>query len=246
MIATRLDGVFIEALHNVQDAAWNAHGQEVMVNALCIPDHLNDSSRRSIFDAVEEVGWRTHLPSQLVWWLNAARLAYGFNSCQAFGLTQNDCDIDDGPHEVVYVDYQPDALELKVADVTEYGAVSRYRARLSLADDDERILSKIESVLAKLTQSSTFVSEQPRFGHFHFLRATIVSGEVSQPSMEELHNALVEPFPGQESKIRDNINPLYVGAVGAASQARWFTLHPEVFGDDQLCQLVIDMEDDEL
>jgi len=38
------------------------------------------------------------------------------------------------------VDYQPHALELKVADVTEYGAFSEYRARVSLADDDERNL----------------------------------------------------------------------------------------------------------
>jgi hypothetical protein len=141
------------------------------------------------------------------------------------------------------VDYQLDALELKVADVTEYGAFSEYRARVSLADDDERNLSKIGNALTKLTQSSTFVDEQVQFDRFHFLRAIAVSGEVLQPSMEELHNALVEAFPDQESKIRDNINPLYVGAVGAAFKARWFTLHPEVFRDDELCQVRVELDE---
>lgn len=70
-----------------------------------------------------------------------------------------------------------------------------------------------------------------------------MSGEVLQPSTEELHNALVEAFPGQESKIRDNINPLYVGAVGAAFKARWFTLHPEVFRDDELCQVGVELDE---
>lgn len=158
-------------------------------------------------------------------------------------MTQKDCDIDEGPHQVIYVDYQPDALELKVADVTEYGAFSEYRARVSLADDDERNLSKIGNALTKLTQSSTFVDEQVRFDRFHFLRAIVVNGEVLQPSMEELHNALVEAFPGQESKIRDNINPLYVGAIGAAFKARWFTLHPEVFRDDELCQVGVELDE---
>jgi len=235
--------VFVEELHNVQDAAWNALGKEAVVNALCIPNFFNDSSVRSVWDAVEEAGLRIHQPWQIIRWLNAARLAYSLNSCHAFGLDQKDCDIDEGPHQVVYVDYQPDTLELNVADVTEHGALPEYRARVLLVDDDERILSQIGNALTKLTQSSTFVRSQHRFGRFYFLRAIIVSGEVSQPSMEELHNVLVEAFPGQESKIRDSIDPLYIGAVGAAFKARYFTLHPEALRDYDYCQLGVELDE---
>lgn len=105
--------LFVEALHNVQDAASNTPGQEAEVNVLCIPDYFNRSSLSSIFDAAEEAGIRMHQPSQVIRWLNAARLAYGLNSCHAFGMDQKNCDIDDGPHRVVYVDFEPDALELK-------------------------------------------------------------------------------------------------------------------------------------
>lgn len=161
-------------------------------------------------------------------------------------MDQKNYNIDDGPHRVVYVDFEPDALELKVADVTEFGAFSEYRARV-LADDNECILSKIGDALAKLTQSSVFVKKQSRFDRFDFLRAIVVGGDISQPCMEELHNALVKAFPGQESKIRDNINPLYVGAVGAAARAWWFALHPEALRDDENCQgHGVNMEHNEL
>lgn len=189
----------------------------------------------SVFDTVEELGLQIQQSWQIIRWLNAAHLAYGLNSCHAFSLDQKDCDIDEGPHQVVYVDYPPDALELKVPDVTEYGAFPEYRVRVSLADDDERILSQLGNALTKLKQSSSFVGT-PQFGRFDFLRAIVVSGAVSQPSVEELHHALVEAFPGQESKIRNSINLFYVGAVGAASRARYFTLHPEALRDDEHCQ----------
>lgn len=104
-----------------------------------------------------------------------------------------------------------------------------------LADDNECILSKFGDAVAQLTQSSVFVKKHSHFGHFDFLRAIVVSGDISQPSMEELYNTLLKAFPGQGSKIRDNINPLYVGAVGAAARARWFALHPEALRDDENC-----------
>lgn len=52
--------VFVEALHNIQDAVSDAPGQEVVVHVLCIPDYLNRSSLSSVFDAAEEAGLRMH------------------------------------------------------------------------------------------------------------------------------------------------------------------------------------------
>lgn len=227
--------IFVEALQNVKDAASKALGEGAAIDALCIPDYLDGQSKTILFNKAKEIGLRIHRPWQIIQWLNAARLAYGLDSCHAFGLNQKDCDIDEGPHQVVYVDYQPDSLELKVADVTEYGAFPLHHARVSLALDDEHILSKIGNALTNLSQSSVFAEIPPQYGRFEFLRAIVVGGEASQPLMEELHSALVEAFPGQESKIGDSIHPLYVGAVGAASKARYFMLHPEALEDIQTC-----------
>lgn len=218
---------------SVLGAVSNALGEETLINPLCVPNHFNDTSVRSVFNCVEDVDLPTHQSTQVIRWLNAACLAYGLNSCQAFGLNRKDCDIDDGPHEIVHVDYQLDLLELKAADVTEYCAFLEQHTRLSLIDDGENILLKNRHALTKFAQSSVLVPTNPDLGHFKYLKAIVVSGETLQLSMAQIRSALVEAFPGQESKIRDSINPLYVGAVGAAFQARYFTLHLEALKDDE-------------
>lgn len=61
--------VFIDAFHNVQDAASNALGEEVPINALCIPNHLNATSIRSVFDAAVELELPFNQPAQVIRWL---------------------------------------------------------------------------------------------------------------------------------------------------------------------------------
>ncbi|KAL8822344.1 MAG: hypothetical protein Q9191_006918 [Dirinaria sp. TL-2023a] len=223
--------ILVKAFHSVQYAASSALGEEILINVLRIPNYSNVTLIGSVFDAVEEIGLPIHQPGQVIRWLNAARLAYGLNSCQAFRLTQKGCNIDDGPHQIVYVDYQSNFLELKVAPITEYGAFPEHHRRVSLWDDGKNAFVEIRHALAKFAQSSVFIPKDPHLSHFEFLRAIVVSSEVSQPSVAQIHTALIEAFPRQESEIRDSINPPYVGAVGAAFVARYFSARPEVLED---------------
>ena len=202
------------------------------MTALCIPDHFNSSSRSSvIFAAIEATDIKR--PWQTIWRLNAARLAYGLNSCEGFGLDQRDCDIDEGPHRIVSIDYNIHALDLNVADVNELGALSEYHDRVSIPEAATGHTStKIHEALLKLMDSA-FKSKQPQFGRFEFFRAIVLSGEVEREAMEELRNAVVRAFPGHENKIHDSIDHLYVGAVGAAFKARHFALNPDVLRDDE-------------
>lgn len=171
-------------------------------------------------------------PWQLIWRLNAARLAYDLNSCEGFGLDGLDCDIDEGPHEVVSLDYQVQALDLNVADVNEFGAISEYHDRVSLSEDGNAHNSaKIGEALLKLKGFAFRPTQSPYHGS-ESLRAIVLSGEVEPEAIEELRKAVVEVFSGHESKIRDTIDYLYVGAVGAAFQARYFALNPDVLRDD--------------
>lgn len=52
--------------------------------------------------------------------LNAARFAYGLNSCEGFGFYDADCDVADAPHLVIFAEYNKDYLRLKVADAQQY------------------------------------------------------------------------------------------------------------------------------
>lgn len=81
-------------------------------------------------DRDSEAGQPVHQPWQVKWRLNAARLAYGLNSCDGFVLDRKQCDIDDGPHEVVYADYNLSSLDVIVVDVNEHGAFSRYHVHV--------------------------------------------------------------------------------------------------------------------
>jgi hypothetical protein len=62
--------------------------------------------------------------------LNAARLAYGLNSCKAFGLDSTNCDIYDGTHLTIIADYNQDSLKLTIVDVNEVGAFPSSQIRL--------------------------------------------------------------------------------------------------------------------
>lgn len=221
--------IFVEALHTIQDAASNALGSDATINVLTIPNYFNHSSTMSVYEAAEEAGLPIQHPWQIIRWPNAGRLAYGLDSCRGFGLDKEECNFDDGVHEVVYVDYQADALELKFASVTEHSALVEHQTRNSLAESGNNHLSTIRNALTAFTQSAVFVNNEPRFGRFDFLRGIIVSGEIPQPRMEELRKLLVEAFPGQESKILNSIDPLYVGAAGAAYRARHSVLDPARF-----------------
>jgi len=56
-------------------------------------------------------------PWQVKRFFNAARLAYGLNSCEALGLDSVTCHIEDGPHLVMFLDYHKEYLELAIADI---------------------------------------------------------------------------------------------------------------------------------
>ena len=238
--------IFAEAIVNIQNVVSEVLEEDIPITVLSIPSHFNSSSKSSLWDAIRDAGQPIHRPWQIERWLNTARLAYGLNSCKAFGLTREKCDIDDGPHQIVYADYRFDSLELRVADISEHGAFPEYRSLVAdLGFNRGRDILRIRDALDLLV-TSYFVVKTPQYDRFDFLRAIILSGETAEPLMKELRAAVAEAFPGHKDKIRDSIDPLYVGAAGAAYQARQFALHPDLLKDIEPCPSDHESEHDEL
>ena len=49
--------------------------------------------------------------------------------------------------------------------------------------------------------------------------------------MSEIREAIASALPSLQDKLQDSIEPLYVGAVGAACWARQQVLHPALLQD---------------
>lgn len=72
------------------------------------------------------------------------------------------------------------------------------------------------------------------------LRAIVVSGDSPLQSFQDIRKIIVNALPGQAGKIKDTINPLYVGAVGAAEWAKRQVQDPKILKDIEVDTMVHD------
>ena len=255
----------MEALRSIKEVAAIALKGPVEIGTISQPRHFNNSVRQAIVCAAEEVEPLLKQPWQIIEFSNAARLAYDLNSCAGFGLLNEDgCDIDEGPHYIVYVDYQKGHLEFSIADVTECTLDSVDHARFPEYGEDaltgfayhSNWLAKLQSVFRKDDNSyrpientfRTFMAKNQLTSkapdQLEFLRAIIFSGGASKEAFTSLCLAISAALGDQRDKIRDYIDPFYVGAVGAANRARYQRLNPKILDDIRSTNIVPDHFDD--
>jgi hypothetical protein len=89
--------------------------------------------------------------------------------------------------------------------------------------------------LKEFTNSHFSKQDTPSFtaDRLNELGAIIISGENSpdSPSFSRIRDIATRVFPDHQDKIRDTIDPHYVGAVGAAQRARHFIEDPSMLED---------------
>ncbi|KAL8782633.1 MAG: hypothetical protein Q9213_005220 [Squamulea squamosa] len=113
----RAKAVFIDALKGIQEAASNVVQHSVEIATVSVPHHFNDSSKDAVTEAFKEVEPSYRQYWQVIRSVVATRLAYGLHNCEAFGLSRETCNIDDGPHYMIVVEYRETYLQLFIADV---------------------------------------------------------------------------------------------------------------------------------
>jgi hypothetical protein len=115
--------IFSQILRQVTDTATRSLGQDrsIEITVASVPsgldsiasEHLHYSIIRTDASSLQH-GW------QKLQFLDAARLAYDLDSCEAFDQPPS-CNLEaGGPYTILYVDQTPNYLDLWAADVGEF------------------------------------------------------------------------------------------------------------------------------
>ncbi|KAH8648718.1 hypothetical protein BGZ60DRAFT_570014 [Tricladium varicosporioides] len=266
----RVERIFAQAVTDIKKASQKALGKSISIGAAAFPQYFNDTTFKSMLKGAGEA--EPHLKEEWRFkkFLSAVRLAYGLNSCESWGLTDDGCDTEDGPHLAIFINFEnSDNLEFVAADIGKYGSYPFYKKHLKdlknsqLLDSevtegqimeqslylDERQARKIrkgfkgfltatvamgarESLLSRFfAQATAFLRQQSRPHKRYFsiddIHAVLISGEASENVMDRIRKIVQDVLPMQlKVKVRDSINASFVGAAGAAFQARIFKLEP--------------------
>ncbi|KAL9623569.1 MAG: hypothetical protein Q9160_002250 [Pyrenula sp. 1 TL-2023] len=219
--------ILATTLKDIRQKADDELQHPVDLTSISIPQHFNDSIRGAISKPALNLEPGIVRPWQVRQYYNAVRLAYRLNSCEAFGLNSTTCDVEDGPHLIFFVDCNDTYLELYIADVTRFiftkvaketlrnpGARRFVASNADIKTDWAKIRYELQGFVDK------HFGARQGYQDIEDLRAIILSGDAPPTAFENIRTIVVDLLPGQVDKIRDTLDPLYVGAVGAAQWAR--------------------------
>lgn len=242
--------IFTEALVSLVKAAErNLGDREVAIGAVSSPQYFNGSSRGAVMLALQIVEPELRQLYQVVVGSHAIRLAYGLNSCEAFGFGSQRCDIEDGTHYVLVVEFEKRYMQLSLLDVasdtvgtlnrTRFNELGEEKGVAQGSGEDEAHYRHIQDELRAFMVNNNV---GPKQKEEDFLQAVIVSGEASDLSFEHLRRLIKELLDdqGKDHILRDTVRPAFVSAVGAAYQSMLWVKSPELL-DDVLCTTLYDV-----
>lgn len=271
----RAQAIFVDALRKVQEAASEALQRPVQIASVSIPQHFNHSSTETVMEAFKEVEASYRQPWQVIRSVAATGLAYRLNTCEAFGLDNDTCDIDEGPHLVIMVEYRETYFQLFVADLgaetVNIMAHVRYknlgenaildvanhanregRAQKILQNDDDRdaaiAIEKKHFAKMENVLSEFLMKCETTSGYpdwWDDVRAVVINGDASESGLQRLRSSVDGALGQHKDKLLDSIDPLYVEARGAAQRGRHQVLNPSFLVDKSPMGNII-VEHDEL
>ncbi|CAL8581399.1 hypothetical protein XPA_007093 [Xanthoria parietina] len=271
----RSQAIFVDALRKIQEAASEALQRPVQIASVSIPQYFNHSSTEAVMEAFKEVEPSYKQPWQVIRSVAATGLAYRLNTCEAFGLDNDTCDIDEGPHLVIMVEYRETYFQLFVADLgaetVNIMAHVRYknlgenaildvanhanregRAQKILQNDDDRdaatAIEKKHFAKMENVLSEFLMKCETTSGYpdwWDDVRAVVISGDASESGLQRLRSSVDGALGQHKDMLLDSIDPLYVEARGAAQRGRHQVLNPSFLVDKSPMGNII-VEHDEL
>lgn len=233
--------IFTEALVSLRKAAEKYMGdQKVTIGAVSSPQYFNGSSRGALMHALQTVEPELRQLHQVVVGSHAIRLAYGLESCEAFGFGSQRCDIEDGTHYVLVVELEKRFLQLSLLDVASDTVGTLNRTRFNDLGEEEGITqnsgkdeARYRHIQDELRAFMVNNNVGPKQKNEDFLQAVIVSGEASDKSCENLRRLMrgLLDDQGKADILRETVQPAFVSAVGAAYQAMLWAKSPELLDD---------------
>lgn len=213
--------IFYDALATIKTATEKKLGHAVDIGIISQPLYFNETTSTALTDAAKEV--QTGLAGQVIRFTNAARLAYGLNSCKGFGMNASNCDINEGEHAVVVIDYNTEYLELAIGYVREDICSVRGYKRVKELGEDHKSSSTYLNDLQKVLQEfrGAYFATFDFWDYGAHVRGVVLSGDASKSGMDEMRRSLAQAWPEQyKNRFKSSIDPIHVGAAGAARMAQ--------------------------
>ena len=213
--------IFHNALTTIKKATEKKLGHATGIGIISQPLYFNETTSTALREAAREV--QTAGFGQVTRFTNAARLAYGLNSCKGFGMNSSNCDMDEGEHSVIVIDYNTEYLELAIGYVrAEICSVRGYKRVKELGENrksNPSYLNDVQKVLQEFR--GAYFATFDFWDYGAHVRGVILSGDASKSGMDEMRRSLAQAWPEQyENRFKDSIDPMYVGAVGTARMAQ--------------------------
>lgn len=237
--------IFTTALRSIIEEVSNVLHHPVEITTVSRPRHFNDSSQEAVIIAAMQTEPTMKQPWQVIDSVNAARLAYGLDTCAGLGFNENGCDMEEEVHLIVFMEYNPDYLELTVAEVTEDTCgIEGHRwlqalgsAALDHTPYRETHFREVRDALQAFMVEAHLTPDHPH--KWNAIRAIVISGEAPESAFGDLLRWIPTVLGEHQDKIRSSIDPWYVGAVGAAQRGRYQMLTPSFLDDMPLGNRVL-------
>ncbi|OAL69376.1 hypothetical protein A7D00_6495 [Trichophyton violaceum] len=159
------------------------------------------------------------------------RFAYGFNSCEGFGLYPKNCNVEDDVPPIIFADYNEEYLQIMLAEVGEFTFGDLDSVRLPSLGAKRLLDNNLDEYRLELQSAIQDFKDRDSLGYIESVGEIVMSGEVPKPAFEIFRDAIAAVLPHHVGMIRDSIDPLFTDAVGAAEFAKFIALNPEKFGE---------------
>ncbi|RAH73253.1 uncharacterized protein BO66DRAFT_464430 [Aspergillus aculeatinus CBS 121060] len=231
-------------LQDVKDQATQLLDYPVNITAISLPRDIGLGPHRDLTATIiASNATAVRYEWEFREFLHTARLAYGLDTCRALGISEAaDCDLMDETAVILFVDYGLDGrlnlyaglvgetdVDTDDSELYQRGRHGEFVVVVMAGgkeEDDEGAQKDAVEDLRRILDG--FIQEQilgP--GDAQYLRAIIISGDASEAAIDTLKKALQLAVPEDwRPLVRDQVDPFWVGAVGAARRAKMHIVDP--------------------
>ncbi|KMQ45704.1 hypothetical protein HL42_3651 [Trichophyton rubrum] len=162
------------------------------------------------------------------------RFAYGFNSCEGFGLYPKNCNVENDVPPIIFADYNEEYLQIMLAEVGEFTFGDLDSVRLPSLGAKRLLDNNLDEYRLELQSAIQDFKDRDSLGYIESVGEIVISGEAPKPAFEIFRDAIAAVLTHHVGMIRDSIDPLFTEAVGAAEFAKFIEFGEICIAHDEL------------
>ncbi|PVH70826.1 hypothetical protein DL98DRAFT_597488 [Cadophora sp. DSE1049] len=228
--------LLVTELSSIRKATEAKLNREIEILGITCPDFISEHGYTgTLMDAAVHIqpGIKT---SAIAWpYLHSTRMAYQLNNAKTLGYpVGTDIDLEDS--HLVHFDYQNSLLKVSIAAIgTDATNVKRHfrilnfggAGQIPTPKELEYLSTRTKALIkAELSEPPTPYASPTQLSDF---RRIIFSGDAPASEFEKIREAITKIIPEFSDRFMENIEPKWVGAVGAARLARVYKLYPYLY-----------------